>query len=253
MRLIRLALAATLVAALAPVMRAELPKSMRGAAKDMLVGPLYLRIDVPCRYGRHAFGVYVDALVEVTPAGTNMEQESSETTFWTAGGVYWGFGPNDMVQLNKVSYLKDGKMEIWMVGVGKKKDYELGVRFAGINSIDDFKKCFETTFSRVPLQDEHSDWPAAVKTAIAERRLIDGMTKRQAFAVVGRPVKIEIAQEGGKQVETWSTRQSNGVEVGYWTIKGGETTGFPVTLKFVDGVLSGAGTAMKPVELKLDK
>lgn len=253
MRLIKFALACTFVAALAPATRAELPKSMRGTAKDMLAGPLYLRIDLPCRYGRHAFGVYVDTLVEVTPAGTNMEQESAETTFWTAGGVYWGFGPNDPVQLNKVSYLKNGKMEIWMVGVGKKKDYELGVRFAGINSIDDFKKAFDITFAHVPLQDEHPEWSPEVKTAIAERRLIDGMNKRQAFAVVGKPVKIEIGQEGGKQVETWSTRQSNGVEVGYWTIKGGEQTGFPVTLKFIDGALSGTAAATKPVELKLDK
>jgi hypothetical protein len=241
------------IQALAPYGRAELPKAERDAARETLAGPLYLRIDVPCRYGRQPFGVYVDALVEVTPTGSNMEADTTESTLWTAGGVYWGFGPNDAVKLNKVSYLKDGKIEIWMVGVGAKRSYELGVRFAGINNTEDFKKAFEITFARVPLQDEHADWSPAVKQAIAEKRLIDGMTKRQAFAVVGKPLKFEVGQEGGKQTETWSTRQSNGLLIGYWTAKGGEQSGFPVTLKFVDGVLTGVGSAAKPAELNLDK
>ena len=233
--------------------RAELPKSERNAAKEMLTGDLYLRIDVPCRYGRQPFGVYVDALVEVTPTGSNIAEDSTESTMWTAGGVYWGFGPNDLVKLNKVSYTKDGKMEIWMAGTGAKKSYELGVRFANINGIADFKKAFDATFAPKPLQDEHADWSPEVKKAIAEKRLIDGMTKRQAFAIVGKPVKIEVVKDAGKEIETWSTRQSKGLMIGYWTATGGEQTGFPVTLKFVDGALTGVASVAKPAELNLDK
>jgi hypothetical protein len=241
------------ILALAPVGRAELPKNERNAAKEMLSGALYLRIDAPCRYGRQPFGVYVDALVEVTPTGSNIGEDSAESTLWTAGGVYWGFGPNDPVKLNKVSYTKDGKIEIWMVGTGTKKDYELGVRFANINSIGDFKKAFDITFAPTPLQDERSDWSPEIKKAIAEKRLTDGMTKRQAFAVVGKPLKIQVGQESGKETETWSTRQTNGLLIGYWTARGGEQTGFPVTLKFVEGALTGVGSAMKPAELNLGK
>ena len=233
--------------------RAELPKSERNAVREMLGGTLYLRIDAPCRYGRQPFGTYVDALVEVTPTGSNIAEDSTESTMWTAGGVYWGFGPNDLVKLNKVSYTKDGKMEIWMVGMGAKKSYELGVRFANINSIADFKKAFDITFAPTPLQDEHADWSPEVKKAIAEKRLIDGMTKRQAFAIVGKPVKIEAVKEAGKDIETWSTRQSKGLMIGYWTATGGEQTGFPVTLKFVDGALTGVASVSKPAELNLDK
>src|ERR1039457_1925336 len=67
----------TCILAIAPTGRAELPKNERNAVKEMLSGSLYLRIDVPCRYGRQPFGVYVDALVEVTPTGSNIEEEST--------------------------------------------------------------------------------------------------------------------------------------------------------------------------------
>ena len=120
-------------------------------------------------------------------------------------------------------------------------------------SLTEYLKAFDITFAPMPLQDERGDWSPEVKKAISESRLMDGMTKRQAFAIVGKPVKIEAVKEAGKDIETWSTRQSKGLMIGYWTATGGEQTGFPVTLKFVDGALTGVASVAKPAELNLDK
>ena len=71
---------------------------------------------------------------------------------------------------------------------------------------------------------------------LAERRLVSGMTKQQAFRVVGAPVEERASTEGEKEVEVWITRQDKGVRPGRKQ-RGGTATGFPLSLKFVDGVL----------------
>jgi hypothetical protein len=97
---------------------------------------------------------------------------------------------------------------------------------------------FNQTFSKVPLQDEHPEWPADVRTAIAEHRLIVGMIKEQAFEVVGTPLDVKIDDANGVHTEIWHPRQDKGQALnrrGNFEDLG--STGFPVQLKFVDGKL----------------
>ena len=53
-----------------------IPKDVKKEIKKKMknVGTLYTRIDLPCKYGRHAYGTFTSPLVEVTPEGTNTEE-----------------------------------------------------------------------------------------------------------------------------------------------------------------------------------
>jgi hypothetical protein len=175
---------------------AQLAGKDRDEAKKMVSGTLYLRIDAPCKYGAGGFGLSVDPLVQVSPAG--YKTEGSETVPQKGKkreSVYWGFVPNDPIRYVKLVFNGES-IDAWGEGLSPKNN-EVMVRFVGIKSIDDFRKAFDQAFSRVPLQDEHPEWPAEIRKAIAERRVVEGMTRRQAFCVVGKPVNINISKDGG--------------------------------------------------------
>jgi hypothetical protein len=89
-----------------------------------------------------------------------------------------------------------------------------------------------------PLQDEHDDWSAEVKGAIAKRQLLAGMTKRQAYCVTGTPERFEKTEKDGKEVETWYLRQNKGTKMGYFTMQTGAATGMPASIKFENGKLA---------------
>jgi hypothetical protein len=99
------------------------------------------------------------------------------------------------------------------------------VDFVHLKTLEDFKKAFDRTFSRVPLQDAHPEWPAEVRKAVAERRVIEGMTREQAAAVVGTPVSVETSNAQGVEVEVWHPRSTKGEH-------NAVSTGFPASLRF---------------------
>lgn len=217
---------------------AQLSRPQRKEAQALLQGTLYLRVDVPCGLGRHPMGTYKIPLVEVSPTGINTESETGLSAgFYHAQSTYWGVGPNDTVRLDEMEWDED-TAEIELEGVGRTDGNDTVIKFVGIHSLDDFKKAVDLAFARVPLQDEHDDWPAEVKKAIADRRLVDGMTKRQAHCVTGNPESTRVTEEGGKKVETWTMRQDKGMQLGFWTMSAGEKTGLPATLRFEDGKLT---------------
>jgi hypothetical protein len=188
---------------LAPLaVRAELSKQERDSAKSMTAGTLYLRLDVPCKYDRGGFGVGVDSLLEVSPTGHDAERKLNLPSKKKRESVYWGFFPNDAVRYGKLSFSGD-TVQVWLEGVPP-NDNEVMVEFIHIQTMDDFIKAFNQTFSKVPLQDEHQVWPAEVRQAIAERKVVAGMTKQQAFCVVGSPINVTTGEENGVKVETWS-------------------------------------------------
>lgn len=233
--------------------RAELSASDRQQAKKMVEGTtLYLRIDVPCLYGAGGFGLSVDPLVEVSPTDMKILGSPEETAKnkKRRQSIYWGFGPNDAVAYGKLTF-KGDVVQVWMEGKAP-KDNELILLFVKVNSLADFKAAFDQAFSKVPLQEEATDWPAEVKQAVAERRVVEGMTKRQAYAVVGKPVNIQANEENGKKVETWFPRQENGTVVTFRKLKSA-ATGFPALLKFVDGKLTTIEKTSRSQDLKLDK
>ncbi|MFI5176882.1 MAG: hypothetical protein ACHQKY_18650 [Terriglobia bacterium] len=213
--------------------RAELSKQERDTAKSMAAGTLYLRLDVPCKYGGGYWRLKVDSMLEVSPTGYDVDRKLSlprkKNEF-----VYWRFLPNDGVRYGKLSFSGD-TVQLWLEGAPPKID-ELAIDFIHIQTMDDFIKAFNQTFSKVPLQDEHPEWPADVRQAIAERKVVAGMTKEQVFCVVGRPIKVTTGEENGVKVETWFPRQEKGTASILWRDKTLHT-GFPALLKFADGKL----------------
>ena len=242
---------------LAPISSAELTGKDRDQAKGMAKGELYLRNNVPCRYRSGGFGIGAEVVTEVSPQGVEWEQnlkaiEQEKQTKKRKGvdTIYWGFGPNDKIQYGTL-YFKGEIVELWAEGA-KPKDTEIWIRFVQIKTLDDFKKAFDQILSSKPLQDEHADWPANVRQAIAERKLVEGMTKTQAFAVVGTPIALESSEEGGKKLETWFPRQETGTSGSFGKLLTA-TTGFPTSVKFVDGVLTAIAETKTGTKVILDK
>jgi len=219
--------------------RAELSKQERDTAKSMIAGTLYMRLDVPCRYGRGRWGIakaihHVESLLEVSPADYTAERKLALPGKHKKDSVYWGFSPNDAVRYGKLLFNGD-TVQVWMEGASP-HDYEILLDFIHIQNLDDFTKAFNRTFSKVPLQDEHPEWPADVRMAIGERKVIAGMTEEQAFSVVGSPLNITTGEENGIKTETWFPRQDRGT-VTSWGQFEGSRTGFPARLKFTGGTL----------------
>ena len=212
---------------------AELSKQERDTVKSMVSGTLYLRLDVPCKYGRAGWGTDVQSILEVSPAGYDVQRKLS-LPIGKYQSVWWGFFPNDVVRYGKPTFDGD-TVQLWLEGLPP-NDNEVIIDFVHIQTMDDFTKAFNQTFSKVPLQDEHTDWPAEVRQAIAEHKVIAGMTKQQAFSVVGTPLNVTTGEENGAKVETWFPRQEKGTVV---TVRRNRSsrTGFPALLKFVDGKL----------------
>ena len=205
----------------------------------MIAGTLYLRLDVPCRYGRGRWGIaaaihHVESLLEVSPAGYSVERKLALPAKHKRDRVYWGLSPNDPVRYGKLLFEGD-TVQVWMEGV-LPDDSEMLLDFVNIRNLDDFTKAFNLTFSKVPLQDEHPEWPAEVREAIAVRKLVAGMTVEQAFCVVGKPLKVVSGEENGIQVESWFSRQQKEDELGTRGDEG-TPTGFPARLNFSGGRL----------------
>ena len=208
--------------------RAQLSPADRKAATQIVAGRLYLKIDAPCDHYR---GV---PMVMVSPEKVDLETKISELRPEDRPNLFWRFGPNDAVQHTTLLFGPD-RVRTWSEGVSPKTD-QVEVEFVQIKTLDDFKKAFDLTFSRVPLQDAHPEWPAEIRQAIAARRLIEGMTPEQVQCVIGAPASVKSSEEGGAPVETWIPRQENGTKKLFRNAS--LTTGFPKSLKFVGGKLT---------------
>lgn len=239
-----------LAAALLAPSAGALTRAEQKTAKAMLKGNLYLRIDVPSEKGRHPYGIYYRPLVKVSPSGANTAVENQMNFGWFhAGSTDWSVRVNDVVELDDIDFDND-VVELELEGVGASNGRDTALEFVQIRTLADFEAAFNHTFSRVPLQDEHPEWPVEVRQAIAERQLREGMTKRQAFYVVGGPESIVKTTEDGKAIETWTLRQQ-GLQFGFF----GSSAPQPQaarTLRFVDGLLTLSEGRIPGSELKLD-
>ncbi len=229
---------------------AELPKKDRKLAVQKLeAGRLYLRIDAPVTQGRHPYGVYYSPIVEVSPTEVNTEAAEGASFGWYhASSTVWAVRVNDSVQFDDIEWDED-TAEIEFEGVGAADGNDTVIKFIGINSLADFNAAFDLAFSTQPLQDEHPDWPADIRKAIADRKLVNGMTKRQAFYVVGTPAEVEKSTEEGKEIEVWTLRQK-GMEIGFFTFNPGEPGKPAGKLKFEEGKL--ISNSSKSNKLDLD-
>jgi len=230
-------------------------KADKKAARKMLEGVLYTRIDVPCETGRHAYGTYKSPLVEVAPDGLTSEARTGvnfEANIFRAQSAFWALGPNEPVKADDLDF-DDDEVEIELVGTGTADGRDSVIKFVKINTLEDFKNAFDQAFSHVPLQDEHPEWPEKIREAIGAHKLIPGMNKRQAYYVTGTPTAVNKFEEKDKSVEIWNLRQDSGMKMGYWSMKAGQGTGLPPNIRFEDGVLVTQEGALSEAGLKLDE
>jgi hypothetical protein len=236
-------------------LRAQLSKEDHEAAQKMISGTLYLRVQVPYKYGMGAWAPYSEALLEASPAGLSTEREMA-VPLKKHEEIYWGYLANTPVHNGKL-LSEEGKLVVWMERV--EPNTEVAIDFIDIKSMDDFTKAFNMTFSKVPLQNEHPEWPSAVRESIAAGKVVVGMTVEQARIVVGAPISISAGEENGAKTETWLLRQDPGKVLG-WNKKHGAWkkvsthTGFPTSITFKDGKLQsiegggGGGAQTRPRE-----
>jgi hypothetical protein len=156
----------------------------------------------------------------------------------------------------------------------KPRRMEIRFRFVGVKNLGSFQKAAAFVLSHRPVQDNYPEWPAEIRSAVAGGRLVIGMTKEQASAVIGKPVTIsyaigDAAREAGapgQVVEIWSPRPDKGKKLGIEfgsamnaVVPGGLTrqgaatyvgipagpTGFPSSVRFVGGKLAAIGEVLK--------
>jgi len=230
---------------------ADLSREDKKAAKEMLRGTLWLRLDAPCETGRHPYGIYHSPLIEVSPEGANTDVRNQVNIGWYhAGSTDWSVRINDSVELDDLEF-DDAEVEVEFEGVGASEGRDSTVRFVRIHSLADFQAAFDHTFATAPLQNEHPEWPAEIRQAIAGRSLANGMTKRQVFYVVGQPETVETKTEEGVEVELWTLRQK-GMQIGSF---GTSSVGPQAArvLRFEGGKLALSSGAAPGSALKLDE
>ena len=222
-------------------------------AKHVFSGPLYLRMDAPCTQGRHPFGVFYSPLVKVSPSGTEQDAEEGSSFGWYhAESTVWPLHVNDQVELDDIDWDEDeASVEIELDGKGPAEDQHSVIEFVDVHSLGDFKAAFDRAFSHKPLQEEHPEWPEKIRQAIAERHLMNGMNKRQAYYIVGTPARVEKTKEGDALVEVW-TLHRKGIRFGFFSVKTGGMTEAPQSLRFEDGALVSASTSTSEGGLDLD-
>lgn len=232
---------------------AELSKKDQKEAQRYVSGKQYLRTDAPCTKGRHPYGVFYSPLVEISPEGINTEAESGVSYSWFhAASTIWPLRINDTAEVEDLDWDdEEPSVELELEGVGSADGRDSVLRFVQINSLDDFKKAADLAFAKAPLQDEHPDWSAEIKQAIGERRLLNGMTKRQAHYVVGTPANIEKSTEKGVPIEVWTMPESS-IEFGYWGTYSSGPNVPARSLRFENGLLVSADSSQSGSKLDLD-
>ncbi len=221
---------------------AQLTKADKKVIKKTLKSEtLYLRMDAPCISGEHDFGTYLRPLVQISPEDANTaEAPELKVGFFATSTIYRGIRINDPVNFDELDLEADeGTVEIELEGVESADGERTVIEMVQIYSLDDFHKAFDLAFARRPLQEEHDDWPSEIKAAIADRKLIDGMSKRQAYYVTGTPESIETSEENGLQIEIWNLRTDKGLQMGWGLMRKKRVRGLPASISFTDGKLVG--------------
>jgi len=236
-----------LVCCLPQALRAQLSKEDHRAAQQMISGTLYLRLQAPQKYGVGKWAPYSESMLEASPAGVSADRKLAEPLKSISRNayhlkqeeVYWGYVANTPLNHCKLVWEK-GRNVVWCERVNPNTD--VSVDFINVTTLDDFTKAFNLTFSKVPLQDEHPEWPSDVRAGIAAGKLVVGMTVEQARIVVGAPLSVTAGEDNGAKTETWTLRQDPGLVLG-WNKKHGagtraaKQTGFPTSITFHDGKL----------------
>lgn len=216
---------------------AKLNRKEKKAAKASVSGTYYLKVDAPCATGRHPYGTYTKAIVEASPEGLSDTMDTGvNASVFHADTTYWGIKINDPVFVGDLDF-DDGEVAIELLGQGGAEGEETKIKLTGIQSLEDFSAAFIHLLADHPLQDDHDDWSPEMKEAVSGRTFLEGMTKRHAFYIAGKPIKVEKNEAEGVVTETWYLRPDNGIKLGYLTAEA-SPSGFPEWIRFVDGELT---------------
>jgi hypothetical protein len=231
---------------------AEGAGDIKQAMKEKSKGTHYLKTNAPYMQGRHAYGTFKKPVVTVSPKGGVKIEGSAEVqaSAFHAEGRRLSLRVNDPVTVDEFEWdAEDKSLEIELEGTGRAEDGEGVLKFVNLNSVADFKKCWNDTFSSAPIETKY-DWPADIKKAVANREVRDGMTREQVMVALGNPERVSRSSEGGRQVETWVVQRGEGAKMGFWSMKTGDKREMEV--RFVNGrVVQIGGSSEQPtVKLK---
>ncbi|HZI94680.1 MAG TPA: hypothetical protein VFE84_10585 [Patescibacteria group bacterium] len=249
-RMLLLAVLGTFVLAGTPLARSlesDLKKEMKAKSSKTF----YLKTNVPYFSGRHPYGTYKRPLVTVTAKdGVKIEQSAE-----IQGGAFHAEGRrlvlrvNDMVKTDDINFDSDeNSLEIELVGTGRTGDGDGVLKFVDLRSMDDFSKCWEAAFSDVSIEQKY-DWPADIKQAVVERKVLKGMTLEQVMVAVGDPEKISRSTDNGAKVEIWTIQRGEGSKIGFWTAKTGDKQ--EMEIRFENGKVTQIGGTEEQPGIKL--
>lgn len=226
---------------------AEIKKAMKEKK-----GTYYLRTNVPYYQGRHAYGTFKRAIVTVSPSGGVKTGDAAEVQagLFHAEGRRLVLRVNDPVKVDEYEWDDDeNAFDIELEGTGRAGDGEGVIRFTNLTSVGDFEKCWKEAFSDVSIETKY-DWPEAIKKAVVQREVREGMTKEQVLVAMGNPDRITRSTDRGKPIEIWQIQRGEGSKMGFWSMKMGDRK--EMEIKFVDGKVVGIGgdEARSDVKLK---
>lgn len=228
----------------------DLSKDQRKAfcadVKAAFTGPVWALKDLPARTGMTMGIPWLGPVAEIRPGSIKIDAtEGFSSTYGSASSIWFGVRPYDTLTLTDVACDKD-LVAITFDGIGGSKGRDTKVKLLDATTFAEVK---DQLFTVVSLSDPNdASWPAEIRTAITSRLLVNGMTKRQAYLVVGEPLSASTSQEGGKSIEIWKPRQSEGLRMGVYAASI-PSTGYPAEIRFEDGKLTGLGTSGGGVSL----
>lgn len=203
-------------------------------------GAVWALKDLPVNTGYTMGVTWVGPLCEVTKEGYKIDTTTSmSATYGSAKSVWYSVRPNETLAL-KESEFDDGVFAITFIGTGSSKGRDTKIKITGVTTFAEVKGVMDQLLSTTSPVEANADWAADIKDAISKRHLINGMTKKQAYLVVGEPTGSSSREEGGKKIEIWNARQNNGMKIGYGASV--EATGYPAEMRFEDGKLVGVAT-----------
>ena len=202
--------------------------------------PVWALKDLPVKTGVTMGIPWIGPLTTVTADGVEIDTTTvAAATYGSVRTTWFGVRPYDTLQLVEAIY-DDGNIALTFDGVGDSDGRDTKMDIIGAMTPEQAKASLDQIISAVDPCSLHDDWSAEVKAAIANRTVVDGMNKRQAYLVVGEPTSATVQELQGTKVETWVPRQSAGVRFGFAAAVA--TTGYPASLRFEDGALVGVTT-----------
>lgn len=211
-------------------------KELEKQIASELTGVRWATKDLPVKSGQASYASYISPLTEITPEGFTIDNQFKVNSHvMGAETVWYGVRAYDTVELDDVD-VDDEFIVLTFDGVGGSERRDTKVKLIG-----DYTSCKPILEELLTTADPvDPSWPQDIQDAIRARKVVNGMNKRQAYLVVGEPANAQVLEQGGKKVELWSPRSTDGVRMGFGaTVK---TTGYPPSLRFEDGVLVGVTT-----------